>query len=286
MDLYWSDGTHINENPQTAFLIGLCFWMLVWGLTLHLPPGARTITASYRLNFWHAVLSSLLCIGCFMRPDLVPEWITTPCSTAYFVTDFYNMIFNDFIYKVGGYQKESARKMEYFHHILCIIICFLDEFGVENFCTFNYPAPSNPTVRFMTAEFSTPFLILWRVMGEQDTYMFGAFTVAFFGCRICYQCMVLMPETINACVWQVGTFFSVPYILLQLAFLYFVTRKFYTMLRKGTKDRKDDEKSVMSPELARLSVYERLSECLLFGNKDLFAKPQKRENDANVKKNK
>ena len=179
----------------------LLAWLTVWGLILHMGKGAREVESQYRLNFWHAVVSSVLALWCLYDPYTIPESVTTPCSQAYFITDLFNMVMNDYVYKVGGYHKKTARRVEYAHHILCITCCFVTELYHEQICDFPSESwgvapsgkPSNPTVRIMMAELSTPFLMRWRMTGEKNNWMFYVFVLTFLASRVGYQCFLLMP---------------------------------------------------------------------------------------------
>jgi hypothetical protein len=217
----------------------LLAWLVTWGAVLHLKPGAREVRSQYRLNFWHAVVSSIIALLCMYDPATVPESITTSCSQAYFITDLINMIMNDYVYKVGGYHKKTARRVEYCHHILCIACCFTVELAHETLCDFPLEvwgvAPSgkqrNPTVRIMMAELSTPFLMRWRMTGETHDLMFYAFVAMFLASRVVYQCFMLMPYFCMYCNTWVGYAFALPYIGLQIMFAYFVLRKGYAIFR-------------------------------------------------------
>jgi hypothetical protein len=228
----------------------LLAWMLTWGAVLHMPPGAREVKAQYRLNFWHAVVSSIIALSCLYDPSRVPESITTSCSQAYFITDLVNMIMNDFVYKVGGYHKKTARRVEYIHHTLCIIVCFTSELAISDVCTLTDKevwgvAPSgqplNPTTRIMMAELSTPFLMRWRMTDEKHNYLFYLFTVMFLLSRIGYHGLSLVPYLGNNCKPWVWPCFCIPYILLQLTFAYFVLRKAHAMYTGKKLWSKEDE---------------------------------------------
>ena len=220
----------------------LLAWLMVWGALLHMKPGAREVKSSYRLNFWHAVVSSVIALACMYDPMTVPESITTSCSQAYFITDFINMVMNDFVYKVGGYHKKTARRVEYCHHILCIACCFTTEIAHTTLCQFPLDiwgvAPSgkqrNPTVRIMMAELSTPFLMRWRMTGEKNDVLFYLFVLTFVASRVIYQCIQLMPWFCFYCVDWVAYGFAIPYMGLQVMFTYFVLRKGYAIY-KGKK---------------------------------------------------
>ncbi len=86
----------------------------------------------------------------------------------------------------------------------------------------------------MYAEFSTPFLMLWRYY----TYdIFGLlFMISFFACRIVYHCMIFIPECITNCHPSVGYGFSIPYVLLNLYFFYMTLKK--ALMKKPKVDKK------------------------------------------------
>ena len=201
------------------------FWSLIWIILLNIPPGSTSIDSSYRLNFSHGLLSTIVAIAC-LSSDLVPYGFTTFCTLSYFIIDFINIMFNDFYWKVPTYHSPTNRRIEYFHHIFCCTLGMLSEFTYKDFCTFE----KNPFVLLMFAEFSTPFLIAWRVYGHD--YLMALFVVAFFACRIAYHGLVLIPDCMRQCHWSVGYGFGIPYDLLNVFFFVSIIQKIIRDARK------------------------------------------------------
>lgn len=206
------------------FYTATLVWGLLWHLVLYLGEGPRAISTQYRINFWHGVVSTAMATLCLL--GAVSDSVTVPCSLGYFVTDVCNMLLNDFRYRVASYQGPAARKAEYFHHVLCIVVCVASQMYHRSACHLQ----SDPVVRIMLAEVSTPFLILFR---ETKRQLFGVlFLITFLLCRTVYQCLFLMPELFVACPRSIGFSLVCPYILLQLYFTYEVVNR----ARRGPGD--------------------------------------------------
>jgi hypothetical protein len=205
----------------------------VWAVVLNLPPGSTTITASYRLNFLHGLISSIVALMCLSNQ--LDENFTAMCSVSYFVVDFINILINDFIWKVSSYQTGSARKMEYFHHILCG--------GCGVFCQLYYKEmcvlDRNPFIQFMLAELSTPLLIIWR--NYPSKMLLTVFAVVFFAVRIVFHSGVFIPSCVKVCglnskpIYYGMWFFSIFYTLMNVFFIYMIVRK---ILKPDNKSKK------------------------------------------------
>lgn len=215
-------------------------WLLGWGsvwagLILFSPEGPKAISTAYRLNFWHGVMSSITAILCVA--GLIPDSLAVPCSLAYFGVDVLNMLMNDFYFKVESYHKPFDRKAEYFHHLLCIVVCVTSRLYSQTYC---HGISEDPVVRIMLAEISTPFLIMFR--RTKSKVAGGLFVLSFILTRTVYQCLFLMPGLFVACK-PVGIRYGmvVPYILLQL---YFTFRVIVTASRgdKGSKTKNQQSK--------------------------------------------
>jgi hypothetical protein len=166
-------------------------WSLLWIITLNIPPGSTQIATSYRLNFLHGLLSSIAAILCLL--GYISEAMTTVSTLSYFLVDFINIFLNDFVWKVSSYHNPVNRRIEYFHHMFCFAVGIMSEYVYRDFCTFTY----NPFVKLMFAEFSTPFLIAWR-MTKSDV-LGGLFVLSFFACRIVYHGYYFIPECMTRC---------------------------------------------------------------------------------------
>lgn len=211
------------ETPVNYY-VATAIWMAVWHLVLHTGEGPRAISTAYRINFWHGVISTAMATLCLL--GFVNETITVPCSLGYFITDLCNMLLNDLNYKVASYQGPAARKAEYFHHVLCIVVCLTSQVHYRSTCHMK----ADPVVRIMLAEISTPFLILFRQTKRQ---LYGLlFLVSFLLCRTVYQCLFLMPELFEACPRTIGYSLVCPYILLQLYFTYEVLNRAFGPTKK------------------------------------------------------
>ena len=188
-------------------------WFFGWQLLLQLSPeGPRAIPTAYRLNFWHGVVSTA--VASLSVLGYVPDSVAVPCSLAYFIVDVVNMLLNDLYHKVASYQKPNARKAEYFHHVLCIVVCIVSKLYYRTACQ---GLAADPVVRIMLAEVSTPFLITFRQTKSKVAGLL--FLVTFILSRTVYQCIFLMPEIYSACDSAPLRFgLVVPYIMLQLYF--------------------------------------------------------------------
>ena len=194
-----------------------CCWSAVWAVTLLIPPGPKAINTAYRINFVHGVVSSVVAVMALY--GVVPYPVATMATVAYFIVDFVNILINDFVHHAPSYQRPSARRVEYVHHILCCTVGVMSELMFDQFCTFE----RNPFVLLMFAELSTPFLIAWRY--TQRPVLGILFAVTFLGCRIIYHGGFLIPECMRRCHYSVGYGFGVPYNLMNLFFLYQIVRK-------------------------------------------------------------
>jgi hypothetical protein len=205
-------------------------WCLLWIILLILPPGSTAINTAYRLNFIHGVLSSVIAYAAL--EDLLPASLATMCTISYFVIDFSNILVNDFIFKVPSYQSPQNRRVEYFHHLFCLFVGISCETFHMDVCTFQ----KQPFLYLMFAEFSTPFLMLWRYFGSDILGL--VFVIAFFGCRIVYHGFFFMPQCVNLCIPIIGYGFSVPYMAMNVYFFYMIISK---ILRTATKTKKKKE---------------------------------------------
>ena len=204
---------------------GFLFWTVVWIITLILPPGSTAIFTAYRLNFIHGLSSSIVAILCLY--GYLPESVTTTATISYFIVDFVNILINDFYFKAPSYQKPSARRTEYFHHIFCCFVGVMCEYRYTDYCSYT----SNPFTRIMFAEFPTPFLMAWRY-SNSDIFG-GLFVVVFFFTRLVYQGFYLVPEFMKVCHPSVSYGFGIPFNLMNFYFFYFICQKFLPSNNKG-----------------------------------------------------
>ena len=182
----------------------------------------------------------------FQPLNLLTQVWATSCTNGYFCLDLMNMILNDFIFKVGGYQKKSARRIEYFHHILCIVATCASNYLHANStaCQFKpeWSNPSNPIIHFVIAEISTPFLIAWRMTGEKSTLLYTIFVLLFLAVRIGYQTILYIPASIQSCSPYPLKALFVLYGMLQVSFSYFVLGKFKSIIFPAPKKMGSDDK--------------------------------------------
>lgn len=223
------------EYPPDTFYYAFLAWSLLWVVVLNIPPGSKEIATAYRLNFLHGLLSSLVAVASIL--GYIPEVMATPCTMSYFLVDFTNIILNDFIFKVPSYQSPGARKVEYFHHILCFVVGVTSEIAYKDQCTFT----SNPYIELMFAEFSTPFLILWRVYNSD--ILGGLFVLSFVACRLLYHGLYFIPECIRRCTFTVGYGFGIPYNLMNLYFFVMIVRKLMKAKKKSPTADSDGDSS-------------------------------------------
>lgn len=197
-----------------SYLHSTLMWIVCWQLFLQLSPGGpREITTAYSINFWHGVLSTTIATLCIL--GYISETIAVPCSLGYFLVDFCNMLLNDLYHKVKSYHNSpQARGAEYFHHILCIVVCITSKLFYKSCCP---SLTSDPVARIMLAEISTPFLITFRQSKNKTAGLL--FVASFILSRTIHQCMFLMPEIFISCT-PLGIKYGlvIPYILLQLYF--------------------------------------------------------------------
>lgn len=193
-----------------------CFWTLIWLLCLNLPPGSTQITSSYRLNFTHGLLSCIVAILCIL--GYVNEAKTTVCTMSYLLVDLINNTLNDFVWQVPSYHKPLNRRVEYFHHILCLIVGGMSEYSYRDYCTFTY----NPFVKLMLGELSTPFLIAWRA--TKSDILGALFVISFFLCRLVFHGYYFVPECIARCKTP-GNIFGYSYMLMNIFFFVSIIMK-------------------------------------------------------------
>lgn len=224
--------------PSQEFMNWFFIWSTVWIITINIPPGPKAISTAYRLNFLHGLISSVVAIACIF--GYLPVEVTTPCTMAYFAVDFFNIMLNDFVYKVPTYQSPAARKVEYAHHLLCFFVGITAELGYKELCV---NMTINPFVKLMFAEFSTPFLIAWR--HYDNDILGGLFVLSFIACRLIYHGLYFIPECARECHASVGYGFGIPYTLMNLYFFAMIVRKMMKSAKKtdSAKDGKKDKKS-------------------------------------------
>ena len=223
---YLSDWDIARDLMVNAF-VPLFGWSVLWVLTLVLPPGSREINTAYRINFLHGLISAIVAGLAIYK--YIDNNLATTATISYFIIDFINIILNDFYFKVKSYQSPAARKVEYLHHILCCTVGIMSEFMYQDFCTFD----QNPFVFLMLAEISTPFLISWRYTNSK--YLGVLFILTFIGCRTIYHGFYFIPECIRSCHYSVGYGFGVPYVLMNLYFLYMIIKKLSKSTKKDSK---------------------------------------------------
>lgn len=193
-------------------------WIVIWRTILSLHPGTKEINSTLRLHFSHGIVSSIFAILCLLQ--YVSENITIGCLLGYLLTDLSNMIMNDFYYKVKSYHTPTSRKIEYFHHSLCIIVSILSE-KYTKYCLLD----RNPLITIILAEISTPFLIAFRWTNQKNIILGSLFFVSFIGIRTIYQCIFFMPYIFNSCSSTIGYTFVIPYVGLQIVFTYQIVNK-------------------------------------------------------------
>lgn len=219
---------------DTIFYFSL--WSFIWIICLILPPGSTAISTAYRLNFIHGVLSVLFCS--LALANYIPDNLATCCTLSFFVVDILNIWLNDFYFRVPSYQSPQNRKVEYAHHLFCLLVGLCaQQFHVE-LCSF--PSRRNPFLYLMYAEFSTPFLMAWRYFNSD--LLGGMFVISFFMCRIVYHGFMFVPECVKHCDPLVGYGFAIPYNVLNLYFFYMIIRKVIFKGKKkmdNTMDRKN-----------------------------------------------
>lgn len=60
------------EDRYFYFLL----WSALWAGILNIPPGSMTITASYRLNFLHGLIASIVAAACLLGERILVLRIT------------------------------------------------------------------------------------------------------------------------------------------------------------------------------------------------------------------
>ncbi len=206
--------------------------------------GARSDDSSYRLHLYHALMTSYFVYSAFYKPtDTYPEYTILASSMAYYVVDLMKMLFNDFVYKVGGYQKGLARVMEYIHHIISLWAICCCTFSLSRVCntnamsvTWQKPGPFNPLYRFSIADISTVPLMLWRRGGCLSTFWYSLFAILFIVTRILYHGYVFVPNMYNSCNDNVKIVLII-YQMIQFISLMFISQKWLSVLN-GTEEKK------------------------------------------------
>lgn len=215
---------YISEFLNDFYTISF-IWIVIWRTILSLHPGTKEINSILRLHFSHGIVSSIFAILCLLQ--YVSENITIGCLLGYLLTDLSNMIMNDFYYKVNSYHTPTSRKIEYFHHSLCIIVSILSK-SYTNYCLLD----RNPLITVILAEISTPFLIAYRWSNQKNIILGSLFFVSFIGIRTIYQCIFFMPYIFNSCSSTIGYMFVIPYVGLQIVFTYQIVNKaFFTLVK-------------------------------------------------------
>ena len=102
----------IEVATVTDILIVFLLWIIVWLPILHLPPGSKSIEATFRLHFIHGVISTLLAFGYIF--GYIQDYYATMATTAYFVVDLCNMFLNDFYFKVATFKFSLALFKHFF----------------------------------------------------------------------------------------------------------------------------------------------------------------------------
>jgi len=217
------------ESVETHAAFG--FWALVWVICLILPPGSQAINTAYRLNFVHGVLCTVLAVMALNK--MIPENLATTSTLSYFIVDFCNIMLNDFYFKAKSYQKPDARKLEYFHHIMCCTLGLMSEFLHQDYCQLRRPTHPggfepghNPFVELMFAELSTPALMAWRYTKDDpklkaiSSICAATFAVTFFFARIIYHGLFFIPKCASNCHESVAYGFGAMYNLMNLYFMF------------------------------------------------------------------
>jgi hypothetical protein len=228
-----------NLDPTQEFYVFLLMFVFFWCGILHMKEGARAEASTLRLNYWHGMISSYLVIHAFWKPQAYPEKVVIACSLSYFVVDLENMIMNDFVYKVGGYQKKTARVAEYFHHILSILATFGCATALDSVCDLStdhmrFQGPHNPLIRFALADLSTPPLVMWRKSGHSSLFWYSIFACLFIAVRVFYHGIYFVPRMYHGCNQMVKVGVCL-YQVLQLFMVVFVLLKWRSMIRKYLK---------------------------------------------------
>jgi len=223
-------------DPSMHFYIYLLMFVFFWCFILHMKEGARVVESTLRLNFWHGMISSYLVIHAFMKPEAYPEAFVVACSLGYFVVDLNNMVMNDFVYKVGGYQKKTARLVEYFHHILSIQATLACATALDVMCDLRsehmqFQGPFNPLIRFAVADLSTPALVLWRRSDQKSLFWYSLFAILFIAVRVVYHGIYFVPRLYQGCNEMVKVGVCL-YQGLQLVMLVFVLLKWRSLVGK------------------------------------------------------
>ena len=208
------------------------FWSIVWVIVLLIPPGSKEIATAYRFNIIHGIISSLAAFLCLN--GLLPETFTAMITISYFIVDFCNNLLNDFIFKVKSYQPPAQRRVEYIHHIFCCFVGIVCIFYYKSWCNFD----SNPFIKLMFAEVSTPFLMLWRIYPENNAIGF-LFLIVFIANRIVYHGIYFVPDCISSCNKVVSYCFGIPYDAMNVFFLFMISRKLLRSIRGGKPSKKE-----------------------------------------------
>lgn len=227
------------DNSVNLFYKSFVFWSFLWIILLVLPPGSTAIFTLYRLNFVHGILCTIFALLALY--EYIPDRMATSCTLSYFIIDFINILLNDWVFNVKGYQNPANRKMEYFHHIFCCTLGLMSEFLYTDFCKFK----KNPFTELMFAELSTPLLMLWRYYGESKdpklkslaiNILGPSFAIVFFFARICYHGAILIPSCMRECHYSVGYGFGIPYNLMNIYFLLMIANKIFIKDRRKDKN--------------------------------------------------
>lgn len=212
-------------NAVAYFAISCAVWIGI----LSIPPGPKTVAASYRLNFAQGVVCSLLAILALVGK--LPESLAVMSCAAYFVVDTVNKVLNDHYFRVVSYQRGIVRVVEYIHHILSIVVCFYSHVYYQEVCS----CSANPVLKIALAELSTPFLVAWRQTNYE--WLGILFVVVFFAVRIAYQGFFLMPEIFSTCSSVLVSGFCALYVALNAWFMYMIIVKaFFSSKKEKRRD--------------------------------------------------
>ncbi|CAM9529037.1 unnamed protein product [Ectocarpus fasciculatus] len=221
--------------PQFSYVQALAGWFVIWAALVSIPPGHTEQKNVIRMNMAHGVVATSLAVltiltGC-------DSTFSTAASVAFFAVDALVMISNGRRQKRLGEKLDSpARGMDYAHHLIGAVYGTFLLFGQQVVCQPSCPAPNLYTYA-QTNEFSTPFYGLYRL--TRHPVAGGLFALAFFGSRIVFNFMYLVPYSWSHCTFSGFMVIAAPYQLLQVVWMFLIMKKVAASLTGGSKPKAD-----------------------------------------------
>ena len=199
------------ESCLPFYVVG---WSVVWSLILRFyPRGESERDHILVLNAFHGLLSTGIAI--YTLQTQLDTALSCATSISFFLVDGCYMAHKDGLKTITS--QPNSRKLDYAHHVFGFAWGVVLHYTEGWIC-----ACSNPYVWIQTNEISTPFYNWYR---KSKNPIAGAlFAVFFFGSRVVFNTVVLMPKFFHAC-YDVAFWGCFPYFILQYVWFIMIIRK-------------------------------------------------------------